>query len=291
MIRVRHRPAYALLFMGPAVLFFTSIVIIPFIMGMGFSLTSWDGVSGAVNWIGFSNYQGLVEDERFMYAFSFTIRYTLTVVFLQNLLAFLLALLLSQKIWGANISRTMFFLPNLIAGVLLGFIWRFIFSRGFLSIGEITNIPFFQLPWLGTARTGFWALVIVSVWRMTGYLMVIYIAGLTTIPDELLECAVIDGANAWQKLLRIKIPLVVPSFTVCLFLSLAWEFKMFDLNFSLTKGGPFGSTRAVALDIYNEAFINANYGLGSAKSVVFFIVVALITLLQVKATMRKEVQL
>jgi raffinose/stachyose/melibiose transport system permease protein len=277
--------------MGPALILFSVTMLIPFCLGAVYSLTSWDGVSTSVVWVGLNNYAAIFRDESFLRSFSFTFRYTFVVVALQNSLAFFFALLLTQRIFLRNGVRTMLFLPNMIAGVLLGFIWQFIFLKGFPSIGEITHIRFFQQEWLGTAATGFWALVIVSVWRMTGYLMVIYVAGLATVPQELIECASIDGAAPWQRLWKVKVPLIVPTFTVSLFISIAWEFKLFDINYSLTKGGPFDSTKSVALDIYNEAFINSRYGLGTAKSIIFLFVVAVITLIQVKVTSKREVQL
>jgi raffinose/stachyose/melibiose transport system permease protein len=162
--------------------------------------------------------------------------------------------------------------------------------RGFAAVGHWTGIGFFQLPWLGTASTAFWGMVIVTVWQLSGYLMVIYIAAMMNMPRDLIEAAKIDAANRFQMLKNIIVPLVMPAFTVCLFLTLSWSFKVFDLNLSLTKGGPFGSTESVALNIYKEAFQNNRYGLGTAKSLIFFVIVATVTTLQVLYTKRKEVE-
>jgi len=280
-----------LVFVGPALLFFCLIVLVPFLMSFYYSLTDWNGVTTRVVWAGLSNFKRiLLEDSEFRNAFWFTARYTLAAVVFANAVGFTLALLLTQPLKTRNVLRTVFFLPNVIAGLLLGFIWSFIFVKGFAAIGEWTGIGFFKLPWLGTASTAFWGMVIVSVWQMAGYLMVIYIAAMMNMPRELIEAAKIDGAGRWKMLRSIIVPLVMPAFTVCLFLTLSWSFKVFDLNLSLTKGGPFGSTESVALNIYKEAFQNNRYGLGTAKSLIFFVVVATVTTLQVIYTKRKEVE-
>jgi raffinose/stachyose/melibiose transport system permease protein len=278
-------------FVGPALLFFGLIVLVPFLMSFYYSLTEWNGVTTRVDWAGFGNFKRiLLEDTEFRNAFWFTARYTLAAVVFANAVGFTLALLLTQPLKTRNVLRTIFFLPNVIAGLLLGFIWSFIFVKGFAAVGEWTGIGFFKLPWLGTASTAFWGMVIVSVWQMAGYMMVIYIAAMMNMPRELIEAAKIDGAGRWQMLKSIILPLVMPAFTVCLFLTLSWSFKVFDLNLSLTKGGPFGSTESVALNIYKEAFQNNRYGLGTAKSLIFFLVVATVTTLQVIYTKRKEVE-
>ncbi|MNJ48816.1 Trehalose transport system permease protein SugA [compost metagenome] len=181
-------------------------------------------------------------------------------------------------------------MPNVIGGLLLGFIWQFIFIKGFATLGDITGWSFFNLPWLGDATTGFWGIVLVFVWQSSGYLMVIYIASLGNVSKEVLEAAEIDGASRWQMLKGIIVPLIMPAVTVCLFLAISWSFKMFDLNLSLTKGGPFKSTESVALNIYAEAFQNNRYGLGTAKALLFFVIVAVITMVQVKITKSKEVE-
>lgn len=275
-------------FLGPALFFFLTVVIVPFFMGIYYSLTSWNGVSDKINFVGLSNYVKILHDENFLKAFTFTFRYTIVNVVLVNIVAFGLALLLSLHLKTRNILRTIFFLPNVLSGLILGFIWQFIFIKGFSVIGEITHIAFFQLPWLGTPSTGFWGTVIVSVWQLSGYLMVIYIAGLTNVPQELIEACKIDGASSFQVLKSVIIPMIMPSVTVCLFLSIANSFKIFDLNFSLTHGA--FDTTSVAFDVYQEAFTNNNFGLGSAKAMIFCIVVAVISVSQVMITKRKEVE-
>lgn len=283
--------ALQLVFVGPAFFFFFVVVLVPFFMSLYYSLTDWNGVTRHVEWAGLDNFRFiLTEDGDFGRSFWFTTRYTLAAVVLSNLVGFALALLLTLPFKTRNGLRTVFFLPNVIAGLLLGFIWQFIFVKGFAAIGQWTGIGFFNLPWLGTAKTAFWGMVIVSVWQMAGYLMVIYIAAIMNVPRDLMEAAKIDGAGRFHVLKNIIVPLVMPAFTVCLFLAISWSFKVFDLNLSLTKGGPFGSTESVALNIYKEAFQNNRYGLGTAKALIFFIVVALVTSLQVYFTKRKEVE-
>ncbi|WP_209975484.1 carbohydrate ABC transporter permease [Paenibacillus eucommiae] len=278
-------------FVGPALVFFTIIVVIPFFMSIYFSFTEWNGVTSNIKLNGLDNFkQILFHDTDYHKAFWFTTRFTVVSVILTNVVGFLLALLLTQYLKSRNLLRTIFFMPNVIGGLLLGFIWQFIFVKGFATLGEITNIGFFQLPWLGTEATGYWALVIVSVWQGSGYLMIVYIAALLNVPKDMMEAAYIDGATAWQMLRKITVPLIMPAVTVCLFLTISWSFKMFDLNISLTKGGPFNSTESVSLNIYQEAFRNNRYGLGTAKAFIFFIVVALISTIQVVYTKRKEVE-
>ncbi|SDY12592.1 raffinose/stachyose/melibiose transport system permease protein [Evansella caseinilytica] len=278
-------------FVGPALLFFLVIQIIPFFMGIYYSFTSWNGVSSAVEWVGLDNYKRIfTNDQRFFDSFWFTTRFMFAAVIISNLIGFSLALLLNAALKTRNILRTVFFIPNVIGGLLLGFIWQFIFVRGFAAVGELTNIGFFQLPWLGDATTAFWGIVIVFAWQISGYMMVIYIAALQGVDTSLLEAAKIDGANAWQTLRRIIIPLILPAFTICFFLTIAMAFKIFDLNLSLTGGGPFNSTQSVAINIYQEAFTNNNYGVGSAKAIIFFVVVAIFTTVQVMITKNKEVE-
>ncbi|GIO36984.1 ABC transporter permease [Paenibacillus antibioticophila] len=280
-----------LFFVGPAFAFFALVMIIPFLMGMYYSFTDWDGVSGQVSWVGFANFTKMfANDPDFWTSFWFTVRFTLLGVILVNAVGFFLAYFLTKPLKTRNLLRTIFFMPNVIGGLLLGFIWQFIFIKGFAALGDVTGWSFFQLPWLGDATTGYWAIVLVFVWQYSGYLMVVYIASLSNVPKEVLEAAEIDGANRFQVLKSIIAPLIMPAVTVCLFLAISWSFKMFDLNLSLTKGGPFKSTESVALNIYNEAFLNNRYGYGTAKALLFFVIVAGISLLQVWFTKSKEVE-
>ncbi|WP_420491880.1 carbohydrate ABC transporter permease [Neobacillus niacini] len=279
------------LFVGPVLLAFILIVLIPFFTGIYYAFTDWNGVTGTVKWVGLDNFKYLfTEDKQFQQSFLLTTKYTIVSIILTNLIGFGLALLVAQKLRSRNILRTVFFMPNLIGGLILGFIWQFIFVKGFASIGELTGIPLFELAWLGDANTAFWGIVIVSLWQGAGYIMIIYIAALQNVPQELIEAARIDGANRFQILRHITMPLVAPAVTICLFLTTASSFKVFDANLSLTNGGPFKSTEMLALNIYTEAFVNNRYGIGEAKALIFFIVVAAITVLQVTISKKREVE-
>jgi raffinose/stachyose/melibiose transport system permease protein len=278
-------------FVGPALLFFIVVQIIPFFMGVYYSFTSWNGVSSAVEWVGLENYIKVFKnDPNFVNSFLFTTKFMFAAVIISNLMGFGLALLLNAALKTRNILRTVFFIPNVIGGLLLGFIWQFIFVKGFASIGNMTDLSLFKLPWLGDEKTAFWGIVIVFAWQISGYMMVIYIAALQGLDHNLLEAAKMDGATNWTLLTKIIIPLIAPAFTICIFLTISMAFKIFDINISLTNGGPFNSTQSVAMNIYQEAFQNNRYGLGTAKSILFFLVVAIFTTVQVVMTKKKEVE-
>ncbi|ANS76567.1 ABC transporter permease [Paenibacillus yonginensis] len=281
-----------LVFVGPGVLFFLAIVFIPFLLGFYYSFTDWDGLDlDKAKWTGMHNLTRIfTDDPNFWHSFGFTLRFTLATVIGANVLAFLLALLLTKPLKAKNALRTVFFLPNVIGGILLGFIWQFIFTKGFGAIGDLTHIPLFNLPWLGTPATAFWGICIVFIWQTAGYMMVIYIAALAGMPKDLLEAARIDGASYWQLLRKIILPLIMPAITICLFLTTSNAFKMFDLNLSLTKGGPGTSTQSLAFNVYAEALNNNRYGLGTAKAMIFFFAVSIITVVQVWITKSKEVE-
>ncbi|MBE4909130.1 sugar ABC transporter permease [Bacillus luteolus] len=280
-----------LAFVGPALVFFLVIQIIPFLMGVYYSFTSWNGVSSVVEWVGLENYKKIfTSDPQFFSSFLFTTKFMLAAVAVSNLIGFGFALLLNAALKTRNILRTVFFIPNVIGGLLLGFIWQFIFIKGFSSIGNVTGLAFFKLPWLGDEVTAFWGIVIVFAWQISGYMMVIYIAALQGVDNSLLEAARIDGASNFTLLTKIIIPLILPAFTICFFLTISMAFKIFDLNLSLTGGGPFNSTQSVAINIYQEAFQNNRYGLGTAKSILFFLVVAVFTTVQVMLTKKREVE-
>jgi len=207
-----------------------------------------------------------------------------------NAVGFGLAVLVTNKIKGANLARTVFFMPNLIGGILLGFTWQFIFVSIFEAIGKNTGMTWLQ-GWLSDQKTGFIGMLIVLTWQLAGYMMIIYIAQLESIPESYLEAAKIDGATAFQTFLKIKLPLVAPAFTIGLFLSISDSFKMFDQNLSLTAGGPANSTEMIALNIYNTAFKESKLGQAQAKAVVFLIVVVVISVTQLILSKRKEVEM
>ncbi|MFD0590453.1 carbohydrate ABC transporter permease [Paenibacillus sp. GCM10027627] len=279
-------------FVGPGLLAFIIIVLAPFAMGFYYTFTEWNGLDlNGAKWIGMKNIERIfTDDPRFWQAFWFTAKFTLAAVLITNAAAFLLALLLTQKVKTRNVLRTVFFLPNVIGGLLLGYIWYFIFVRGFPAVGEAMGIGFFKLQWLGTPDTAFWGIVIVFVWQTAGYMMIIYIAALIGVPKDLLEAARIDGAGRFQLLRSVLVPLIMPAITICLFLTTSNAFKMFDLNLSLTGGGPGHSSESIALNVYREALVNNRYGLGTAKAMIFFAAVALITITQVWFTKKREVE-
>jgi len=214
----------------------------------------------------------------------------LFVVIFTNLIAFFLAFILTSGIKFENVYRSGFFTPNLLGGIILGFVWRFLFSNVFVYFGNQLGIDMFSSSWLGDPNKAFWTMVIVTVWQLSGYLMIIYIAGFTNIPKSVVEAAKIDGATGLRRIIHIIIPLIVNAFTISVFLSLQRAFMVYDLNLALTDGGPFNSTRMVSMYVYNKAFLAQNYGLGQAEAIVLFIVVAIITTVQVKYSKSKEVE-
>lgn len=276
-------------FIGPAMVLFAVFVLLAFASSVYHSFTDWNVVNGDAPWVGADNYRAVLDDPRAADSAWFTAKFAVVTTVVANLLGLGLALLVTQPIFMAKIYRVMFFVPNVIGGVILGYVFRFIFSTAFGSIGDATGIGFFSLPWLGTPATGFWATVIVFVWKTSGYLMVIYIAAIVSIDDELIEAATIDGASWLQLTRRLTLPLIAPAVTVSVFLTLSISSKLFDVNFALTNGGPYGSTEAFALNIYNEAFTYNNQGVASAKAVIFFVVVGFITIVQVSLSKRREV--
>lgn len=288
---MRYDKKWFWLFVLPVLVAFSVVVLIPLITGIYYSFTAWNGrVDQIPKFIGLKNYLSVFKDENFLNAFIFTTKFTVVSIIIVNTVGFSLALLVTRKLRMSNFMRTIFFMPNLIGGLILGFIWQFIFVGVFETIGETFKINFLQ-GWLSDDKTGFWGLVIILTWQMAGYLMVIYIASLQNIPKELIEASEIDGANSWEKTRHIIIPMVAPAFTISIFLTLANSFKLFDQNLALTNGGPGNATEMLALNIYKTAFTFSKYGEAQAKSIIFFLVVAGITLVQVYFSKKKEVEM
>lgn len=278
------------LFALPGLLIFLCVVIVPFIYGFYLTLTDWDGVSSVKNIVYLENYLEVLKDTAFWQSMWLTVKYVAAVVILTNILAFALAFLLTNGVKGQKFFRAGFFTPNLIGGVVLGFIWQFIFSRVLVNFGELTDLPLFQVSWLSEPTKAFWSLVIVTVWQLTGYMLLIYVAGFTGLPTDVLEAASIDGATGLKKLRHVTLPLMMSSIVICLFLTLSRAFMVYDVNLTLTKGGPYSSTVMVAMYVYNKAFTSRNYGLGQAEALVLFVVVAVISGVQVYLGKRKEVE-
>ncbi|MDI3310100.1 MAG: sugar ABC transporter permease [Thermoanaerobacterium sp.] len=279
-----------LIFAGPTIFAFFTVMILPFLYGIYLTFTDWDGISATHAFVGFSNYLQAFKDKVFWTSFLLTLKYVFFTVILINVIAFFLAYVLTSGLKGQNFFRAGFFTPNLIGGVLLGFIWQFIFSEILVYFGKSYNVPIFSNFWLSDPDKAFWALVIVTVWQYTGYMMVIYIAGLVNIPRDLLEAASIDGANSYQRLKNVILPLMVPSFTISVFLTLQRGFMVYDINLALTNGGPYKSTELISLHIYNTAFLHQQYSTGQAKAIFLFFVVATVTLLQVYFSKKLEVE-
>jgi raffinose/stachyose/melibiose transport system permease protein len=293
-------------FLMPALGGFVLMVIVPFFMGVYYSFTNWSGLNtGRQIWIGLDNYVRLFQDYRFFYSFSRTALYSVLNIIAINAVAFGLALIVTQNLKLKNVYRAGFFMPNLIGGLVLGYIWQFIYNRALVRFGGVFAVSLLQEP--ATAMTG---LIIVVTWQYAGYIMMIYIAALQNVPLDLIEASKIEGANALQRLRHILLPLVAQAFTISLFLTLVTSFKQFDTVQSLTQGFPsalvpqwilnvFGvsgtqtvfSLDLIASDIYKEAFTRYNMGFGQAKAIIFFIVLTMISLVQVYYNKRREVEL
>jgi raffinose/stachyose/melibiose transport system permease protein len=273
---------YYAFFTLPTIIAFLISFLIPFVLGIYLSFTKFTTVTNA-QWIGLSNYiRAFTDDRNFLNAMIFTVKFAVVSVVLINVFAFLLALLLTQNIKGTNIFRTVFFMPNLIGGIVLGYIWQLIINGVLINFG--VDITF-------SATYGFWGLVVLMNWQMVGYMMIIYIAGIQGIPPELIEAAEIDGADSWQVLKSITIPMVMPAVTICTFLTVTNSFKLFDQNLALTAGAPARSSSMLALDIFNTFYGRNGYeGVGQAKAVMFFLFVALIVLLQLRLSRNKEIE-
>ncbi|MEM1505110.1 sugar ABC transporter permease [Domibacillus sp. 8LH] len=286
---MRNKDFMFWLFLAPVLFALGVVVLLPLIYGIIYSFTDWDGVNAA-EFIGVKNYIELFSDEGFLRSLWFTFKFSVASVIVINIMGLGLAMLVTSYIKSKNVLRTIFFMPNLIGGLILGFIWQFIFTKVFDAIGRATGIEWLQ-GWLSDSQTGFWGMVILMSWQMAGYIMIIYIAYLENVPRDLLEAAEIDGANAWQRFRNITFPLVMPAFTVSLFLTLSNAFKIYDQNLSLTNGGPFDSTKMVAMDIVQTAFQLNQMAEAQAKAVIFFIIVAIISLTQVYINKKKEVEM
>lgn len=275
-----HLKKYSPIFLLPTYICFAFAFLVPFIMGIALSFSDFTTVTNA-QWAGFDNYiKAFTDDSGFLNALLFTVKFTVVSVITVNVFAFLLALILTKGIKGTNFFRSVFFLPNLIGGIVLGYIWNLIIN-GILG--------YFGVDITFAAKYGFWGLVVLMNWQMIGYMMVIYIAGLQNIPHDLIEAASIDGATRSQTLFKITIPMVMPSITICSFLTLTNSFKLFDQNLALTAGAPGRETSMLALDIYNTFYGRSGWqGVGQAKAVIFFLIVALIALIQLKVTSSRE---
>ena len=272
---------YFPIFVLPTLIAFSFAFIIPFVMGVYLSFCKFKTITNA-QFEGLENYIKIFADKDFVNAFGFTLKFSVVSIVTINVFAFILALALTRKIKGTNLFRTVFFMPNLIGGIILGYIWQQMINAVLLK---------YETTLVANPTYGFWGLIILMNWQMIGYMMIIYVAGLQNVPTDLIEAAEIDGATSLQTLFKVKIPMVMPSITICLFLTVSNSFKLFDQNLALTAGAPSKKTAMLALDIYNTFYGRSGFeGVGQAKAVLFFIVVAVIALGQLVLTRRKEVE-
>ena len=280
-IMKRSIKKYAPIFLLPITIAFLFAFAVPFVMGVGLSFADFTTVTDA-KWVGFQNYiDAFTSSSDFLHSLGFTALFTVVSIITVNVFSFILALLLTRGIRGTNLFRSVFFMPNLIGGIVLGYIWNLLINAVLSSFGvDITY----------KAEYGFWGLVILTNWQLIGYMMVIYVAGLQNVPNDLIEAAQIDGASPLKTLFSVKIPMVMPSVTICMFLTLTNSFKMFDQNLALTAGAPERETEMIALNIYNTFYDRVGWqGVGQAKAVIFFVIVGILAFLQLKITSSKEV--
>jgi raffinose/stachyose/melibiose transport system permease protein len=276
-------------FAGIPLAIFSIVLVVPFVNGVYYTFTDWDGFE--VNkLVGFSNYKESFQDPTFWSTLRFTALFVVVSLVLVNAVAFGLALIVTSKLRSKNFLRTFFFVPNLVGGVVLGVIWQFIFNSALVSLANKYDWEIFKQSWLQDTNKAFWALIIVTVWQSSGYMMIVYITGLVSIENDVLEASQIDGASPLRTLFTIKIPLMAQAFTIALFLTLRGGFMAYDVNVALTGGGPFRTTELISLHIFQDAFANGNFGTGQSKAVVMFIIVALAALVQVSVSKRYEVQ-
>jgi raffinose/stachyose/melibiose transport system permease protein len=272
---------YFPIFVLPTLIAFLIAFLIPFVMGMYLSFTKFTTVTDS-KWVGISNYAKAFADKDFLNALLFTVSFTIVSVITINIFAFVLALLLTRGKKGSNVFRSIFFMPNLIGGIVLGYIWQLIINGILIKFGvTLTFDP----------KYGFWGLVVLMNWQMTGYMMIVYIAGIQNVPDDLIEAAKIDGASPFRIMRSVTIPMIMPAITICLFLTLSNSFKLFDQNLALTAGAPAQKTSMLALDIYNTFYSRAGWeGVGQAKAVIFFVIVAAVAFGQLVFTKSREVE-
>ena len=275
------------------------VMVVPFFLGIYYSMTDFNGVRTDLTFVGLKNYETMFSDPLFLHSFLVTVEYTVINVIFVNVVAFALSLMVTSNLKGRNFLRAGFFVPNLIGGIVLGYIWQFVFNNVITQTATSLGLNFLTKSLISNKDTVIWAMSLVNVWQYAGYIMMIYVAAIQGIPANLMEAASVDGANYWTRLTKILIPMMASSFTITTFLTLTNSFKQFDLNMSLTKGGPAGmymmkavkTSELLALNIYNTAITKNMWGDGQARAVIFFIVLVCISLVQVAINKRKEVEM
>ena len=281
------------LFTLPAIILVSATIYIPFILSGYYSLTKWNGISKEPEFIGLQNFITIFTDKssNFLNSIIFTTKYTVVFIIFANIFALALAVALTQKFKLANLMRGVFFVPYIMSMTIVGFIWKFIFSQGFAKLFEMTGWQWLNLSWLGNPNLAFYSVAFVGIWQSVGFYIVLYIAGLQAIPSDILEAATVDGASGVRRFFAITFPMLWPSVTTCVFMSLTNSLKVFDIILALTQGGPGKATASVTLEIYRDAFQNNNYGLGSAESIVYFLFVLVLTQVVLKAFNKRDVGL
>ena len=276
------------MFAGPGTVLFLAVVIVPFLYGLYLTFTSWDGVSLSKPFVGLQNFADAFKDTTYWQAMGRTVIYSIFAVILINIVAFGLAYLLTSGIKGQNFFRAGFFVPNLIGGIVLGYVWQFVFNRAFVAIGKaLGNAGAVSL--LSTPNGAMFSLILVSVWQYAGYMMLIYVAGFMSVSNDVKEAAMIDGCTPAQAMWNVTIPLMRASFVQCIFLSITRCFVIYDVNLSLTKGEPFNTSVMAAMHVYNTAFTYKKYGLGQAEALILFVVCAVVGITQVYIGKKGEV--
>lgn len=277
-------------FVGPMLVLFSVFILLPFIRSIVYSFQDWNGISSEIHWVGWKNYRNIMEDSNFARTITFTLKYVAVTVVAFNVIGLLLALALNMGLKMKNVLRAAFFLPTVMSTVIVGFLWNFIIVNVFPQLGNLTGAEMLKVNWFTQPDYAFWAIILVTVWQGIGYYIMIYLAGLQGVPHDLLEAAQIDGAGKWTCFRSIVLPLIRPSLTICLFFSIISGFKSFDINYSLTMGGPFGTTESISYQIYQDAFSKDMFSYASAKAVILFLILGVFTLIQVPMMKRKEVE-
>ncbi|WP_309119635.1 sugar ABC transporter permease [Paenibacillus sp.] len=292
MTRGAKRTAVLLAFVLPALLFYLVCTVLPAFGGFWYSLTDWNGLNREYAWVGVSNYvEALRDDPYFLDSILFTLKYVMFMVVLQNVAALGLAVLVESRRRSKALFRTIFFMPNMLSMIVGGFMWMFIFTKALPFFAERTGFGWLDRSWIGDPSLSFYSILVLSLWGGVGYIMVIYIAGLQGVPVHLKEAAAIDGANAWQTVRHVTLPMIYPAITIGVFLTLSTSFKVFDAVYALTGGGPGRSTQVIAINIMEEAFrFQQRYGYASAKAMILFLIVLLLTLIQLRIMKRREVE-
>ncbi|PKL12668.1 MAG: ABC transporter permease [Spirochaetae bacterium HGW-Spirochaetae-8] len=286
------------LFVAPCVFAFIMIIIIPFFFGLYYSMTDWNGVNNTVSFIGFKNFKTLLSSPEFLYSFLITIGYTVINIVLVNIVSFGLSLMVTSKLRRRNFYRAGFFVPYLIGGIVLGYIWQFLLNNILVDVGNMLSIKFLQTSFLSLPHTVIWTMAVVNTWQYAGYIMLIYVASIQSIPASLMEAANVDGANYITRIFRILIPMMANAFTISIFLTLTTSFKQFDMNLTLTNGGPatrfldvpVKASQLLAMNIFSTATAN-RMAEAQAKAVVLFIALLVVSLLQVSVNKKKEVEM